>query len=215
MWPFTLKNSAVTPLNEKQLKQLIKILIIDDNKPEEIIDYVKEAGWKAKYLGDLDNLINTQLVQAHIIFIDIMGPGKLLRLANGQELAVAIKKKYPEKKIIIYSTVSEQNIFHESIDIVDKRIRRQGTPIPFVSAIEEMAANTLNYDDAIQYCYFKIKPIFGNNISLEEFKMAVHGSKKQNSIDVQKLIKRTAIAVEAAKLVYAMMKPALDAGAAK
>lgn len=209
------RNDFSIPANigETDLKLKTKILIIDDNKPSEILEYMKDAGWKVKYLNDLDNMNNYVLCQSHIIFIDIMGPGKKLSLNDGQELAVEIKKKYPGKKVAIYSTVSEQNIFHEAIDVVDKRIRRQGTLIPFVSAIEEMAAWTFNYQDAVVYCFSKIKPLLPPTISFEKFNTSIQASISSNLLNLEKLSKSANISIGTSRIVSAIMQPSIERGA--
>ena len=144
--------------------------MIDDNEPEEIKGHLEKEGWKVSWIPDLDALSNKTLKACHIVCLDIMGVGKLLRLESGMGLVKTIKSKYPEKKIILYSSVSHQDIFDDSVDIVDKRLRKEISPLPFSAAVEELAIKTLNWKDTAKLAYSKILPIVGKEISMMTLK---------------------------------------------
>ena len=112
-------------LSMEQIKRIARVLMIDDNEPIEIKSLLEKEKWKVSWIPDLDTLSNKQLRQSHIVCLDIMGVGKLLGLESGMGLVKSIKSKYPEKKIILYSSVSHQDIFDDSVDQVDKRLRKE------------------------------------------------------------------------------------------
>lgn len=194
-----------------QIKNIAKILIIDDSKPTEIIENLKKEGWKAVWIEDLDALGNKNLLSSHIVCVDIMDVGLKLGLDNGMQLAKEIKLKYPEKKIVLYSTVSKQDIFDDAVDVVDKRLRKLGTPLPFTSAVEELAIKTLNWEDAIKYAYAKVLPIIGSDVTFENFRSAALKS-TTSSLDIDKFVTILKVSTAVANTVAAMLKYANNGG---
>lgn len=77
--------------------------------------------------------------KAHIIFVDIIGVGKTLYEDEGLGLVVDLKKKYPQKKVVIYSAIPEHKLFHEAIKLADDQIPKNSQPAVFVSLIETLA----------------------------------------------------------------------------
>ena len=107
------KKYAITR-SEDEIKIITNILIIDDQKFEIEKSLIAE-GWNVNYVKDLDSFENPKLKAAHIVCIDIMGVGKKLNIKNeGMGLVRYINEMYPEKKIILYSSQKEQNIFDDA-----------------------------------------------------------------------------------------------------
>ena len=139
------ENTESTPNKTPQLpldsqKALTDILFID-NEDFKIVNIIKQSGWRncsqIKKIGDL-NL--DKIKKAHIIFVDIKGVGeKLFGDEAGLGVAKALKEKYPQKAIVLYSAESNWNIFHDAISIVDERIEKNAKPIEFISLIETFA----------------------------------------------------------------------------
>ena len=72
--------------------------------------------------------------------VDIKGVGIELRFKNeGVGLAAALKKKYPDKGVVIYSATAEHNLFDSDIDIVDGRLFKASEPIQYSNMIEQYA----------------------------------------------------------------------------
>ena len=118
------------------------ILFIDDDKRFKIVSILKKAGWKnTSFLPDADvKDINTEKIRnAHIIFVDIKGVGQTMYKDEGLGLVVDLKKKYPQKKVVIYSAIPEHSLFHDAIKLADDQISKNSQPAVFVSLIETLA----------------------------------------------------------------------------
>lgn len=127
-------------------KNKISILFIDDDKNFNIVKILKDSGWKnTKTVIDVKTLDDQNIKNAEIIFVDINGVGKMLSLPNeGLDLALMIKQKYQEKKIIIYSANSNNNTFHEAWDLADSRLAKNALPYQFQHLVEKYSLNFYN-----------------------------------------------------------------------
>lgn len=120
-------------------KDKIKILFIDDEKFM-MVDILKEAGWiNTKRIKDVNNLELPIILESHIIFVDINGIAKNLFSDQGIGLAGELKKKYPDKVIIIYSAESNGDRFHKTLRLVDECISKNAEPYEFIGIVEDAA----------------------------------------------------------------------------
>jgi hypothetical protein len=124
----------------EDLRSKVSILFIDDDVKFKVVSILKNAGWQqTKIIRDLKNLNDPSILNAHIVFVDIQGVGKLMHFPDeGLGLAASIKEKYPEKKMIIYSADSEGNRFHKAFRSADDQISKNAVPYEFESVIETM-----------------------------------------------------------------------------
>ena len=148
------------------IKTGCKILFIDDKKFD-IVDRLKEKeGWKnTTRIKDLDSITQTELQEAHIVLVDIQGVGKKMGCPDGGlGLIVAIKEKYPMKKIIMYSAESQGKVdsFHKAGNLVDFRLRKSATQYEFNSIIEKLAYEAFSLEN----CINRLKTILYNEYSL-------------------------------------------------
>lgn len=123
-------------------KAQTNILFIDDDKDFKIVNILKKAGWKKASLfpnPDVTDLDNKKIYESHIIFVDIKGVGRTLFEDEGLGLAVALKKKYQDKKVVLYSAYPEHKTFHEAWSVIDDRIEKNAQPAEFISCIETLA----------------------------------------------------------------------------
>src|SRR5690606_20901804 len=151
------------------LKDKTRILFIDDRETD-LVSALKKEGWRVKYVDDLDSYNNTDLVDSQIICSDIKGVGiKLNVQGEGLGLVKAIKAKYPEKKIILYSSISSHDIFDNAIDLVDKKLFKDGQVHPFDAAITELSEKLFDWDTVVKDIYFRYRSEFGVELSLTEF----------------------------------------------
>jgi len=181
-----------------ELKDKTRILLIDDEETN-LVESLKGEGWHIKYMADLDKYNNTDLKDAHIVCVDIKGVGKTLNIKDeGLGLIRNIKEKYPEKKIILCSSFSSHDIFDNAIDLVDKKVYKDGQTHPFDSAIEELSYKLFDWDSLIREIYFKYKSDFGLEISIEEFNAKMKTAIDGNEIDVDKILKITAAGMRVA-----------------
>lgn len=146
-------NQQVNKVNEQchhsvnNLKSTTQILFIDD-EDFNVTKMLKKAGWKnIKRRGDFSNLDDVDLINANIVFVDIKGVGHVGGYKNeGIGLAAAIKKKYPNKGVVIYSGTHAHDIFNNDLDSVDARLPKNAEPIQFSNLIEQFASNNPNND---------------------------------------------------------------------
>lgn len=118
------------------------ILFIDDDKEFKIVPILKKAGWKNTSFhpnADVIDINSEKIQKSHIIFVDIKGVGKTMYEDEGLGLVVDLKKKYPQKKVVIYSADPEHKIFHEALNLADDKVQKNSQPAVFVSAIETLA----------------------------------------------------------------------------
>ncbi|RKE90300.1 response regulator [Ichthyenterobacterium magnum] len=127
-------------------KDKIGILFIDDDKNFNIVKILKDSDWKkTKTITDIKSLDINQVKNSEIIFVDINGVGKILNLEyEGLDLALMLKQKYPEKKIIIYSANKNSYSFHEAWDVVDSRLEKNALPYQFQNLVENYSLEFYN-----------------------------------------------------------------------
>ncbi len=123
---------------KNRLKETIKILFIDDNHNDfHIVSILKKQGWKStKSIKDVINLDDLKVQESDIIFVDINGVGSTLFKDEGLGLASALKKKYIDKKIIIYSADTKGDRFHKALREVDGCLSKDAEPFQFSNLIE-------------------------------------------------------------------------------
>ncbi|ATV43813.1 response regulator [Pectobacterium brasiliense] len=116
------------------------ILFIDDEKFL-VIDILKNSGWeKTTRINDVKALNQKEIIDADIIFVDIQGVGVKLGFRDeGLGLSQAIKEKYPEKKIIIYSAEKNGNRFHAALKVVDDFLEKDADPYRFELIVEKFS----------------------------------------------------------------------------
>jgi hypothetical protein len=137
----TPKSSHSTKEDLEKRKNLTNVLFIDDDTKFKIITILNKVGWKTKIIKDVDNMDADPVLNSHILFVDIQGVGiKLGFKDQGLGLAHSLKKKYPDKKVIIYSTESTGDRFHEALRSVDSFLSKNAEPFEFQELIEQYSA---------------------------------------------------------------------------
>ena len=121
------------------LKEICRILFIDDDKKPTVIKTLTKSGWKnINRIGDTANLDLPEIRAANIIFVDIKGVGLLLQFKNeGIGLAAALKDKYKDKGVVIYSATEEHKLFDPDLKKVDDWLYKNAEPIQFSNMIEQ------------------------------------------------------------------------------
>ena len=126
----------------EELKKSTTILFIDDDRTFKIVDILKKMGWlNTKLIKDINSLSDHNVVAADVLFIDIQGVGKLLQEKDeGLGLALAIKRRYPTKKIVIYSAQGDGARFHEALSEADYSLPKTAEPVRFEETILKVLA---------------------------------------------------------------------------
>ncbi|WKL16662.1 hypothetical protein QYQ99_03650 [Comamonas testosteroni] len=122
------------------IKQHKRILFIDDDTKFKVVKILYNSGWIfTKHVKDAKSLIDREILEADIIFIDIQGVGAALGFKDeGLGLALALKDKYPEKKIVIYSVIEDGNRFHDALRKADSFLSKNADPYEFEKTVEEL-----------------------------------------------------------------------------
>ena len=151
----------------EQLKNSVNILFVDNEVFNLTTELKDKEGWRRlSVVPDISSLSHKELIDAHILCIDIQGVGKELGFNDeGLGLIVAIHEKYPEKKIIMYSAEAQGQIdaFHPAEGIVDERLRKSANRYQFETTIERLAQEAFCLDS----CALTIKRVFSRELNVE------------------------------------------------
>ncbi|MBJ9673209.1 hypothetical protein [Burkholderia gladioli] len=134
---------AAGPLGENEkhtvseLKRVSNILFIDDDRGFKIVGILKKMGWEhTRLVTDITSLEQQYLLDAHVVFVDIQGVGRSMQYTDeGLGLALAIKRRYPEKRVVIYSAEEKGARFHEALQEADYSLSKTAEPIRFEDTI--------------------------------------------------------------------------------
>lgn len=154
-----------------EIKQLAKILFIDD-RSFPVVDILKDAGWiNTSRIRDAESLDQTEICEAHILFVDIQGIGKKLKFKDeGLGLVIALKEKYPNKKVIVYSAEDQGQVgaFHHGIDVADNRLSKLADPYQFQVLVEKYANEAFSLTECIDRIKENIIREFGTSVNTDE-----------------------------------------------
>ena len=170
------------------IKQICNVLFIDDRKFE-VVEILKNAGWvNTKRLRDLFSLDGKDIVDTHIVFVDIQGVGKALRCKDeGLGLITAIKQKYPDKKVIVYSAEQQGDRFHEGLSIADARLWKNADPYEFQLLVERYAKETFSLDECVQRIQQVLNQELGYLIDANEILKCLNKAYRKKAFTVQGL----------------------------
>ena len=124
-----------------ELKDVVRILFIDDDTRFKVTSILKKGGWvHTKLIKDINSLGQSELAEAHLVFVDVQGVGKSLAFKEeGLGLAAAIMEKYPDKRTIIYSAETKGDRFHEALKKADSFLAKNADPYEFEKLVEDFA----------------------------------------------------------------------------
>lgn len=122
----------------ESLKSKVRILFIDDDIKFNIVKILKDSKWKnTKSVVDIKSLDIPIVKDADIFFVDVNGIGKLLNCEHeGLDIALMLKQKYPNKKVVIYSA-NKNNNFHPAWDQCDFKLEKNALAYQFQSLVEQ------------------------------------------------------------------------------
>lgn len=124
--------------NDK-VKLSTRILFVDDdNGFKKMVKILCKAGWEnVKLINDIKNTDIEDVKSADILFIDIHNVGTSLSPHDeGLGLAILLKQKYPEKKVIMYSADPQGDRSHPALQKIDGFLAKNAEPLQFISLIE-------------------------------------------------------------------------------
>lgn len=126
-------------------KEETRILFIDDDVRFKVAKILERSGWKyTKVIKDAATLDDASILEAGILFIDVQGVGVSLGFNDeGLGLALAIKEKYPKKKVVIYSAETQGNRFHAALRKADSFLPKNADPYEFQRIVEEFTIGSV------------------------------------------------------------------------
>jgi len=138
--PNGISNGAKDHADLANNKLTKRILFIDDEKFL-LVGILKQAGWiNTKWIRDVVDLDSNDVKASDIIFIDINGVGTTLYPKDqGLGLAMALKTKYSNKAIVVYS--AENQRVHKAYSIVDACLPKDADPYEFIELINDFSKN--------------------------------------------------------------------------
>ncbi len=140
-----LNSDKISPVKETididKLRKSTSILFIDDDTKFKVVKILINEGWiNTKSITDLKSYNDDVIKNSDIVFVDVQGVGKILECKDeGLGLALNIKSKYSDKKVVIYSAVQIHNVFHDAIQKVDFLLSKDAEPYEFISLIERFS----------------------------------------------------------------------------
>lgn len=139
--------TAKKKYSQEELKVITNILFIDDESFKIVSILRKSEGWiNTKSIKDIQSLSAPDIKWAHIIFVDVNGVGSALFNNQGLGVAQELKKRYPEKRVVLYSAESKHDAFSEAWDVVDARLPKNADPIMFITKVESLADSIFNHE---------------------------------------------------------------------
>lgn len=191
---------------KEELQKITRILIIDDKKSD-IDENLRREGWVASYIDDAMSMSQNEIRDAQIICVDINGVGAKLGFTDeGMGLARAIKKEYPAKRIILYSTQQNHNIFNDALDFVDRKVYKSGEFYPFLEAVSSLAKTVFDWETCVDELYIKYKKGFPKQVSYDLFKASLEKGISNKKFDPKKLMETTGIVLEVAGVIKSVVE---------
>ncbi len=127
-------------------KAKTRILFIDDDTKFKVVKILSSSGWiNTSIIKDAKTLEEPSIVNADILFVDVQGVGVTMGFdSEGLGLALALKEKYPEKKVVIYSAETKGDRFHEALRKADSFLPKNADPYEFQKLVEELSSGLGN-----------------------------------------------------------------------
>ncbi|NAW33321.1 hypothetical protein [Halomonas alimentaria] len=167
-------------LTKAEIKDRTKILFIDDNKFK-VIDILKNNGWRnTQCLDDIEDLDDIRVRESHILFIDIHGVGRGLGFSNeGLGLVKALKERYPEKKVVVYSSESKGDRFEEGFEYADSRLKKNVDPIRFLALVDDYSDEFFSLDACANRLKEILREDFKVSMTVDEVKQKIYQFQKK------------------------------------
>jgi len=191
----------------EDIKQVTKILFIDDVKFE-VVDKITSNGWRqCSRIKDISDLDHSDIETTHIFFVDIQGVGKKLNFPDeGLGLARALKEKYPSKAVILYSSEGQRDIFDETLSIVDARIRKNADTYEFIKLVERFGKQAFSLNECIDRIQKLVKKETGDSIETSVIKNNLLKVQNKGQIDTDKVLKVFKVTAQSGSIIGTIIR---------
>lgn len=119
------------------------ILFVDDTPKTKdelpLITLLESYGFTSVNLANDPKIVSNEVVNAKIVFVDITGVGKSSGCNDGTELAVKIKRRYPDKIVAIYSSTETHNTLVPGLTDLDGNFGKNDDSQIYIDFIEQHA----------------------------------------------------------------------------
>lgn len=181
-----------------EIKTACRVLFIDDQKFD-TAEILKKAGWNVTRIRDIESLDSTVIRDSHIIFVDIKGVGRVMKFSDeGLGVVSAIKERYPEKKVVLYSSVSEGDRFHHSLKKADDLLSKNADPYQFQTVLERLSKEVFGLEECLIRLKSYMKEELGLEIELSAIKKNIEKLSDKEPIGAQQIAEAFGIAVDKA-----------------
>lgn len=197
MWFFT-KKITLPQRTINDIKTLCRVLFVDDQKFD-TVEILKKSGWNVTRVKDIESLDSNDIVDSHIIFVDIKGVGRTMKFSDeGLGIVSAVKERYPEKKVVVYSSVPEGDRFHEALKKADNLLPKNADPYQFQTTIEKLSKEVFDVEECFIRLRTQIRDDLGIQMNVEEIKKAVLKIPNRKPIDAPQIARAFGIAIDKA-----------------
>jgi len=191
-WPWEKGTKKLPERDVDEIKGICKIVFIDD-KAFPVMDILKKAGWlNTRRLLDVTSLDQAEVKEAHILFVDIQGVGRKLKFKEeGLGLIVALKEKYPSKKVVAYSSEDHGQVqaFHAGINLADYRLSKNADPYEFQFLIERLAKEAFSLNECIDRIKQEILKQYGSSYDTTQIVKALEKINARKDYSVESVSK--------------------------
>lgn len=189
---FSRNRLKVPDRNIEEIKQICRILFIDDKKFD-VVDILKNSGWvNTQRIKDVSSLDSVDIRNAHLIFCDVQGVGKTLKFQDeGLGLTIALKEKYPYKKVIVYSAEDAGAIsaFHRGLSVADARLSKNADPYEFQSTVDKFSKEAFSLNECVKRIQRVIQDELGTSIETDEIVRNMTKVTVKGQIDIENVSK--------------------------
>lgn len=191
-----------------EIRERTRILFIDDQSRKDIVDYLKEEGWTARAINDIRAIEIPEIKDSHIICVDIKGIGVKLKKENeGLDIAASIKKRFPYKKVILYSSQATHDFFHEANNLIDRRIyKSSGDNEIFRNEIEELAKEIFNWSNMALSSFNLIKSHLPAEITYEKYQKILQKILNKRNISEKIIYQYLPVAANTAQILSLILQ---------
>ena len=169
MNPFRRRGYTLPNRSIDELKGHCRILFIDD-QDFSVPQILVASGWKrTKRIADVESLSCPEVADAHVVFVDIADVGVRLEFSDqGLGLVSALKEKYPEKKVVVYSAQTVGDRFHRGLSDADERLAKNADPFEFETLVERFAKEMWSVEGVVQRLKEVLATELGHHVSEEQ-----------------------------------------------
>lgn len=124
--------------NASSLRRYLNIAVIDDEPFRDSRSAIETHGYSLHEIGDITSI---DLVQSyHVVVCDVKGVGKHFGSSKeGAYLLSEIRRRFPDKYLILHSSYSLGASFHQAQRVADKWLRKGTDAEAWVSVLDEAA----------------------------------------------------------------------------